>query len=55
MSYCTQFESIRKSLMDLTHDYQAEFDKINEFMGCFNDKLAELESRIKSLENTATN
>ena len=36
---------------DLTRDFQAEFDKINEFMGGLVDKLDELQSRIKSLED----
>lgn len=39
----------------LTIDFQLEFNKINEFMGCLNDKLSELQSRIKYLEDSRTN
>jgi len=48
-------DAIRAENLKLTADFQTEFNKINEFMGCLNDKLSELQSRIKSIEDSKSN
>ena len=50
-----RIEQIEQDMIDLTHDYTREFDKINEFMGCLCAKLEELQSQIQSLTNSKTN
>jgi len=46
---------IESAIQSLTIDFQAEFNKINEFMGVLCDKQKELQSRIESLEDSKTN
>jgi flagellar capping protein FliD len=50
-----RIQQIEQDMIDLTHDYTREFDKINEFMGCLCAKLEELQSQIQSLTNSKTN
>lgn len=50
-----RIDQIEQDMIDLTHDYQAEFEKQNEFMGCLCDKLKELQTQLESLANTTKN
>jgi len=45
-----EIEVLKKDIQQLTKEFQLEFEKINEFMGCLCDKLSELHSRIESFE-----
>lgn len=50
-----RIDQIEQDMIDLTHDYQTEFDHINQFMGCLCDKLKELQTQLESLANSTKN
>jgi len=54
-SLVANLDYLNSAVQGLTRDFQAEFDKINELLGALVDKLAELQSRIKSLEDRKPN